>query len=138
MNKNQLFKVFFIMIFIFSFLMIKNIIFDNSRIKSVNNSESFSKLDSINNLKSSGNWELSPIYINDNDPNYSWSKTATENDWCRGNGTLNEPYIIENITINGQYTYSCLAIEFSNVYFLIRNCTFFYSGESKGVSILIM
>ena len=120
------------MIFIFSVFMIKNIIFDNSRIKSVNNSESISKLDSINNLKSSGNWELSPIYINDNDPNYNWSKTATENDWCRGNGTLNDPYIIENSTINGQYTYSCLAIEFSNAYFVIRNCTFFNSGESKG------
>ena len=40
-------------------------------------------------VKTSGFWNLTgfPIYIDDSDPNYSWSKTASENDWCSGSGT---------------------------------------------------
>lgn len=59
--------------------------------------ESFSNIEVESNLRTSGFWELSPIYIDD------WNKTANENDWCRGNGTFTNPYIIENITINANY-----------------------------------
>ena len=40
------------------------------------------------------------IYINDDDPNFNWSKTAADNDWCSGSGTYSDPYIIENLYIN--------------------------------------
>ncbi|MFX1379505.1 MAG: nitrous oxide reductase family maturation protein NosD [Promethearchaeota archaeon] len=44
---------------------------------------------------------------------------------CSGNGTFNEPYLIENLVINGSGNGSCILIENSNVYFKIANCTIF-------------
>lgn len=63
------------------------------------------------------------IYINDLDPNYNWSKTALENDWCTGSGTWSDPYIIKDIEIDGESMYSGIEIRNSNVYFKIENCT---------------
>jgi len=81
-------------------------------------------------LKNAGYWNLtgSPIFIDDADPNYNWSKTANDNDWCRGSGTWGDPYIIENVTIDGQLVGNCITIQNSSVYFIIRNCTVTYSG----------
>ena len=44
---------------------------------------------SRNRLENSGFWDLTsdPIYINDLNPSYNWSKTAADNDWCSGSGT---------------------------------------------------
>lgn len=80
-------------------------------------------------LKVAESLEIDPIYIDDSDPNYSWSKTAIENDWCTGGGSINNPYIIENVTINGNNNGSCVYISNSNKYFIIRNCTFYNSGS---------
>ena len=51
-----------------------------------------SNSDSINEtmefeLMDSGFWNLTgiPIFINDTDPSYNWSKTASAYDWCSGN-----------------------------------------------------
>lgn len=45
--------------------------------------------------KVSKSWDyFSFIYIKDN-----WSDTATK-EWCSGDGSYNNPYIIENMTIN--------------------------------------
>lgn len=81
-------------------------------------------------VKPSGYWNLtgSPIFIDDADPNYNWSKTAKDNDWCSGSGTWNDPYIIENVTIDGQLVGSCITIQNSSAFFIIRNCTLTYSG----------
>jgi hypothetical protein len=81
-------------------------------------------------IKQSGFWNLteSPIYIDDVNPNFSWSKTATENMWCNGLGTWNEPYIIENITINGLGSNDCIYINNSKAHFIIRNCTLYNAG----------
>jgi len=79
-------------------------------------------------VKRAGAWNLtgSPIYIDDSDPNHNWSKTAKENDWCSGNGTWKEPYIIENITIDGLETAECcIEVRNSCAYFQIRNCVLF-------------
>ncbi len=85
------------------------------------------------NPNSANYWDLtgSPIYIDDSDPNYNWSKTAADNDWCRGNGSQINPFIIENITIDGQGSGSCIEIRRSNKYFIIRNCTLYRSGSSS-------
>lgn len=77
-------------------------------------------------IVSAGFWNLtgSPILIDELDPNYNWSKTADDNDWCYGSGTWNDPYIIENITIEAQALETNL-IEIKNShssYFSIRNC----------------
>ena len=82
-------------------------------------------------INQSGIWDLtgSPIYIDDSDSNYNWSKTAFENDWCSGSGSWADPYVIENITINGQGSGSCIEIRFSNTYFIIQNCLLYNSGS---------
>ena len=65
------------------------------------------------------------IFINDLDPNYNWSKTASENDWCTGSGTWSDPYIIRDIEIDGESIYSGIEIHNSSVYFNIENCTLY-------------
>ena len=83
--------------------------------------------------KTSGNYDLtgSRIFIDDADPNYNWSKTAMDNDWCWGSGTFSNPYVIENVTINGLYNKNCIEIQNSNVYFILRNCTLFNAGGKQ-------
>lgn len=86
---------------------------------------------SRNRLENSGFWHLTsdPIYINDLNPSINWSKTAADNDWCSGSGTWSDPYLIENITIDGLFSGSCIWIENSNVPFILRNCTFINNGR---------
>jgi len=77
--------------------------------------------------KSSGYWTPNFIHVDGN-----WSAT-TSYDWCSGDGSWNNPYIIENVTINafGSPTGCGILIENSiNDYFIIRNCTVFNSGTT--------
>ncbi len=74
-------------------------------------------------LKKAGYWEIGPIEIDDNDPTKNWTITAATYDWCNGSGTWKDPYIIEDVTIDGQDTHNCIRIDNSKVYFTIRNCT---------------
>ncbi|MFX1571535.1 MAG: NosD domain-containing protein [Promethearchaeota archaeon] len=69
-----------------------------------------------------GGKEIGPIEIDDDDPLKNWSK-ASMYDWCSGNGTWNDPYIIENVKIDGLNNHNCIRIDNSDVYFTIRNCT---------------
>jgi len=78
-------------------------------------------------LKSNGFYNLTgSIYIDDTDPNYNWSKTVADNEWCSGSGTFSDPYIIEDIYMNqtGIDTPS-ITIKNSNSYFIIRNCSIY-------------
>jgi len=86
------------------------------------------------NPKKAGFWILTgaPIYIDDTDPNYNWSKIANENAWCSGTGTLNDPYLIENVLIDGLDASNCIEIRNSNKYFIINNCTL-YNAATGGV-----
>ena len=63
-------------------------------------------------LKSSKIWNLtgSPISIDDNNPSKNWSYTASHYDWVSGSGNWTDPYVIENVTINGQGLGSCIEI----------------------------
>ncbi|MFX0072019.1 MAG: NosD domain-containing protein, partial [Candidatus Hermodarchaeota archaeon] len=90
----------------------------------------------LTKLKTSNYWDLTgtPIVINGSAKgiganNWTW---ANEQPWCNGSGTLNNPYVIENVTINGQGIdgVSGISIYSSNEYFIIRNCTFYNSGTS--------
>ncbi len=100
------------------------------------NSEKNEAINENNNreshLEESGFWNLteSPIVIDDYQPNCNWKKTASKHEWCFGSGTLDDPYIIENVIINGQESTSCITIRNSNVYFIIRNCILYNSGWS--------
>ncbi len=68
---------------------------------------------------------ISPIVIDGND---NWVSLASSEIWCYGNGTINNPYIIENVSIDGQRFGNCLYINHSDVYFEIRNSIFHNSG----------
>ena len=74
------------------------------------------------------------ILIDDSLPEYNWSKTADENDWCTGSGTWGDPYIIEDLVIDGQEISSGIEIRNSNVFFKIRNCTI-YNGLQYGLKL---
>lgn len=86
------------------------------------------------NLKTAGYWDLtgSLILIDDSDIEKNWSHTASTNPWCSGSGTLNDPYTIENVTIDGQDAdVNCISIKNSkSSYFVIKNCTLINSGGS--------
>ncbi len=60
------------------------------------------------------------------DNNWTAAKSAGI---CTGNGTYSEPYVIEDLVIDGGGSGSCILIENSNVYFKIENCTVFNSGS---------
>jgi len=44
--------------------------------------------------------------------------------WCDGSGTYADPYVIEDMTIDGMEAASCIEIRDSTAYFRIENCTF--------------
>ena len=67
-------------------------------------------------IKKAGFWELSEIYIEDDDPLKNWAITAATEPWCSGSGIWSDPFIIENVTINGQNSGSCITIYDSNPY----------------------
>jgi parallel beta-helix repeat protein len=74
----------------------------------------------LKSLKLSGAYIESFIHIDGN-----WSAT-TSYDWCSGDGSWSNPYIIENVTIDAisSPTGSGIFINNSkNIYFIIRNCT---------------
>jgi len=90
----------------------------------------------INGLEISATYEVSgtPIYINDLNSNYSWSKTAADYEWCTGSGTEFDPYIIQDVLFDAQNTsINCLEIRQSRVFFIIQNCTFYNTLQDGGI-----
>jgi len=79
-------------------------------------------------LKSSGHWEIGPIYIEDDDPSYTWAITEATQDWCN---LIDGIYVIENVTIDGLNSDSCIEIQDSSVDFIIRNCTLSNSKDNS-------
>jgi branched-chain amino acid transport system substrate-binding protein len=79
----------------------------------------------------SGYWLLTDFIIdNTGSGDYSWSEFDNF-PWCSGSGTSLDPYIIEYVKIDGLNLTSCLIIRNSNVYFKIRNCSFYNSGGGQ-------
>ena len=62
------------------------------------------------------------------DGNSGWVDFRNDGN-CMGNGTYSEPYVIEDLLIDGEDSGSCILIENSDVYFKIENCTL-YNSES--------
>ncbi|MFW9999623.1 MAG: right-handed parallel beta-helix repeat-containing protein [Candidatus Hermodarchaeota archaeon] len=53
---------------------------------------------------------------------------------CTGQGTYSDPYVIEDLVIDGGGSGDCITIENSNAYFRIENCTVFNSGwDDSGI-----
>jgi len=63
-------------------------------------------------------------------------KIHIDNNWtaakaagiCTGNGTYSEPYVIEDLVIDGEGSGNCILIGNSDAYFEIENCTVYNSG----------
>ncbi len=74
---------------------------------------------------------VSPIFI-DGDATgigaHNWSWVEGQVWFGGGNGSISNPYIIEDLIINGGNTVSCIEIRDSGVYFIIRSCTLYNSG----------
>ena len=62
------------------------------------------------------------ILIDDTNPDFNWSKTATENEWCTGSGTFSDPYVIEGLYIDAKGVGGGIRIKNSLKYFVIQNC----------------
>lgn len=71
------------------------------------------------------------IYVDEDDPNYNWSKTEAENAWCSGSGTPGDPYIIEGLYIDAQGVGGGIYIKNSVKHFIIRNCWVNNSGTHE-------
>lgn len=133
-----------VLLCILSLLLFNFFIILPSKFDKIDNNILIDKNKEITFLKNSYFYNLtgSSIFIDDSDPDYNWSKTAAEYDWCSGTGTWNDPYIIENVTIDAQNPFNietviwdpenssaCITIQNSNVNFIIRNCTICNSGK---------
>lgn len=59
----------------------------------------------------------------------NWSETVALYDWCTGNGTKENPYIIQGISINSNLTGGCFTVLSSAEFFIIRNCSFSYGAS---------
>jgi len=73
--------------------------------------------------------------ISNNEKSYGWA-WAENLAWCSGSGTYDDPYVIEDLIINGQNSSSCIIIEDSIAYFIIDNCTLLnstFGDEGSGL-----
>jgi parallel beta-helix repeat protein len=88
--------------------------------KFLGNNNSKISLDTVNLRLSKASGK---IYINNN---WSADKTAGI---CNGNGISSDPYIIEDLVINGSGKGSCIWIENTDDHFMIINCTLFNADD---------
>ncbi|MFX1411115.1 MAG: NosD domain-containing protein [Promethearchaeota archaeon] len=73
------------------------------------------------------------IYI---DGNFGWFNFKNAG-YCTGLGTYSDPYVIEDLIIDGGGTESCIYIINSDVYFKIENCTLYNSGGAPNAGIIL-
>ncbi|MBD3197125.1 MAG: hypothetical protein GF317_18870, partial [Candidatus Lokiarchaeota archaeon] len=84
-------------------------------------------------IKTSSYNNVGPFIIDDNGGgDYTWVQLEGNFSWCTGNGTINNPYIINRIAINGMNSSSCIEIKFSlTSYFVIKNSLFYNSSDNN-------
>lgn len=78
------------------------------------------------------NDEIEPFNIDEmGGGDFTWDQIS-QFAWCSGSGTLNIPYVLENLSIDAQSIGSCIIIENSyDKYFIIRGCTII-NGQATG------
>jgi len=114
-----------------SLTLFSTILLDSKTIGVNNDGQPETKNLDLDRLKTSFAADLTgfPIYIDDSDPNYNWSKTAEDNDWCTSVG---DQYYIQNIMINNLGSQNnSVEIRNSNVEFVIRT-SYFYNTSTWG------
>ncbi len=64
---------------------------------------------------------------------FTWEEVLTYVPWFSGAGTLNDPYMIEGITINASgNAVGLYIIDSKDVYFKIKDCTVYEAGSGSG------
>ena len=89
----------------------------------------------LSSPKQSAGYSESHIYINGTATgigahNWTWAESQL---WCYGSGTWQEPYVIENVTIDASTSpigSGILINNSQNAYFIVRNCTIFNADHS--------
>ena len=94
----------------------------------LNNNENLETRDKFSSKrpKNSGFWTLNSIHVDNN-----WSATA-DLDWCSGDGSWSNPYVIENVTIDASSSPTGSGIYINNSksdYFIVRNVTVYNAGS---------
>ncbi|KKN69748.1 hypothetical protein LCGC14_0437770 [marine sediment metagenome] len=106
-----------------------------------NGNHGFNNITVIKDLSIKLYWNLtgSTIFIDDLDIDFNWYKIDQENPWCYGLGTQENPYVIENILLDGMGIDNCIEIRNSNKYFIIKNSTILNAGlEYDSVALLFV
>ncbi len=76
---------------------------------------------------------VAPFFIDDSDPIHSWNYYKTNYGWCTGTGTLADPYVIDDISIGGGGSETCLEVRWTSpgTYWTIQNSYFADTGVSS-------
>ncbi|MFX0030094.1 MAG: NosD domain-containing protein, partial [Candidatus Hermodarchaeota archaeon] len=73
-------------------------------------------------LKKSGYWLIDHIEIDANNPLLTWEVINQTYEWCTGKGTIDDPFIIENVSVNAINYNTGISISGSKgIYFIIKN-----------------
>ncbi len=132
LKKRDLSRYFIIIFFLAICLLVGKLSYSNLSIQ--NDSNKSNNNNPFNELKTADSWINEPRIIIDG----NWSETKQTYDWCDGEGTWEEPYIIENVTINANNSEFCILINNSLTEpFIIRNCKFLNSSIDYGAIELI-
>ncbi|MFX1346419.1 MAG: right-handed parallel beta-helix repeat-containing protein, partial [Promethearchaeota archaeon] len=85
-------------------------------------------------LKESGYWIVDHIEIDPNNPLLTWEVINQTYEWCTGNGTIDDPFIIENVSIKAINYDTGISISGSKgIYFIIKNSQI--SNSSIGIKL---
>jgi hypothetical protein len=90
----------------------------------VNNNLNITGDNSLDNLNLKLSKVSGKIHINGNSDWLAFKNAGN----CSGSGTASDPYVLEDLVIDGGSVGSCILIENSDVYFMILNCTLTNSG----------
>lgn len=109
------------LLFVLSLIIINGIIwvpnFDNEPFSESTNSPNSSKSTSLHDISISSNWDY-----------------VSQQPWCNGSGTPDDPYKIFGVTFKSNSTEYCLKIENSNAHAIIMGCTF--RDAKKGIHLI--
>ncbi len=126
-KKQNIVRVLFLLVLFF----VGNYYLANPVNNKVNREINSYTLTNVDILGTSGHWNLAPFVIDDSGGgDYTWEEASAET-WCSGSGTFEDPYLIENVTIDGGNLGNCITINNSDKYFRIENCTVYNSGSGS-------
>jgi len=85
---------------------------------------------------------FSPFIIDDDGGgDFTWSEAKALFFLCTGSGSYSDPYIIQNLIIDGQNSGSCIEIRDSMVFFKIDGCSLYNSGlgiDDAGIKLSVV